>query len=391
MGMTAANDWTKELATKGFPDLKKVWSQLGRPNDVIATFNIHWQHNYNHVSRTTMYGFMNKYFNLGYTEPVLEREFVVPTIDDITVWTAAHPKPSGDKVGGAHEKALLRHWSDDSDKLIAGRGDVVARAWELIIGRAVPAATDVEADKPARTPRGNYSLFEGSVRDTRNNQEVSYAYLRPPEEKWNGTVALWLNNRGLESVATENGPSAAAQKLLDAGIAIAVPNLYLASAKEQPLNPPKSKDPQRNDWQWAACYTYGYNPSLVAHRVHDVMTSVVALRKAAETRPVSIIVAASDGAGVVAAAAVALLKDKVAGAVIDTEGFRFASLNDQWHPLFVPGAVKYGDVPGLLALCAPLKPTVLGEKGAKGGADAVAAAVLSIATRQVRAAPASGE
>ena len=391
MGMTAANDWTKELATKGFPDLKKLWSALGKPNDVMATFNIHWQHNYNHVSRTTMYGFMNKYFKLGYTEPVLEREFVVPGIDEITVWTAAHPKPAGNKVGGAHEKALLKHWSEDSDRLIAGRSDVIARAWQLMIGRAVPAAEDVKADKPARTDHATYALYKGTVRDTRNNEEVSYAYVRPPEDKWNGTVALWLNNRGLESLTTGGAPSAAAQKLLDAGIAIAVPDLYLASAKEQPLNPPKSKDRLRNDWQWAACYTYGYNPSLIVHRVHDVMTSVVAIHNAADAKPVKIIVAGGEGAGVVAAAAAALMKDKVAGAVIDTEGFRFASVTDQWDPQFVPGAVKYGDVPALIDLCAPLKPTVLGEKGAKGGSDAVAAAVIAIAARPARATANSGQ
>ena len=43
-------------------------------DNVMATFNTHWMHNYNHVSRTTMYGFMNKHFKLGFSEPVLELE-----------------------------------------------------------------------------------------------------------------------------------------------------------------------------------------------------------------------------------------------------------------------------------------------------------------------------
>ena len=85
-----------------------------------------------------------------------------------------------------------------------------------------------------------------------------------------------------------------------------------------------------------------------------------------------------------AAAAAAMMKETLAGAVIDTEGFRFASLNDQWHPMFVPGAVKYGDVPGLIKLCAPLNPTVLGEAGANGGTATVAAAVLGLASRSPR-------
>jgi hypothetical protein len=85
-----------------------------------------------------------------------------------------------------------------------------------------------------------------------------------------------------------------------------------------------------------------------------------------------------------------MVKEGLAGAVIDTGGFRFASLNDQWDTLFVPGAVKYGDVPGLIELCAPLHPTVLGENGTQGGADAVAAAVAGIATRDARPAAKAG-
>ncbi len=376
MGMTAANDWTKELEKKGFPDLKKVWSKLGHPDDVIATFNIHWQHNYNHVSRTTMYGFMNKHFNLGFSEPVLEREFVVPTEAEMTVWTGAHPKPTGDKVGGAHEKALLKHWSTDSDRQIAAMPAVTGRAWELMIGRARPAADDLQVERGSRVDWGQYAVFKGTVRDARHNEEVPFTYVRPSEEKATGTVALWLSNRGLESLTDNGGPSAAAQRLLDSGIGIICPTLYLADAKEQPLNLPKSKDPKRNEWSWAACYTYGYNPTLVAHRVHDVMAAVAAIRKETSSKPVKIILAGCDGAGVVAAAAAAVMKDQFAGLVLDTEGFRFATLNDPWHPLFVPGAVKYGDVPALVGLSVSLQPTVLGENGAKGGIDAVANAVL---------------
>src|SRR3954463_8162350 len=115
--------------------------------------------------------------------------------------------------------------------------------------------------------------------------------------------------------------SAAAQKLLDAGVTIACPTLYLPDAKEQPMNPVKSKDAQRNEWQWAACYTYGYNPSLVVHRVHDAMSVAASLAGDAALKSSRIIVVGSDGAGVVAAAAAAQMKTVVRGAVIDTAGF----------------------------------------------------------------------
>ncbi|MDH3583542.1 MAG: acetylxylan esterase, partial [Phycisphaerae bacterium] len=46
---------------------------------------------------------------------------------------------------------------------------------------------------------------------------------------------------------------------------------------------------------------------------------------------------------------------------IDTTGFRFAELDRLDHPMFVPGAAKYHDLPGLIALCAPARLQLGGE------------------------------
>jgi cephalosporin-C deacetylase-like acetyl esterase len=378
LGLTAANDWTKELEKKGWPELKNVWAKLGKPDHVTATFNVHWAHNFNHVSRTTLYGFINKHFKLGFSEPVLEREFVVSPPSEVTVWTDAHPKPTGDKVGGAHEQALLKYWSDDSDRVIAGRPEIIARAWEIMIGRTLPAKTDLRLERTDRSARDGYTVESGTVTDTRHNTTVPWTFVRPNGDRWNNTIALWLTNRGIEGLTDGNGPNAAAKQLLDAGFAIAVPTLYLPQAKEQPMNVPKNNDPQRHAWQWASSYTYGYNPSLVAHRVHDAMTAVATIVAQTESRPAKIILIGSNGAGVVAAATAAVLKERLAGVVVDTEGFRFASLNNPWDPMFVPGAVKYGDVPGLLKASGALNPVVLGDGGTKGGAEAIVAAVLKM-------------
>lgn len=373
MGMTAADDWTKELETKGFPDLKMVWTKLGKPGNIMATFNTHWKHNYNHVSRTTMYGFMSKNFKLGFSEPVLEREFVVSTPEELTVWTAEHPKPTGDQVGGAHEKALLKHWSADGDAQLKDRPDLLAKAWEIIVGRPMPASGDVSFTQDRKAAKDGYEIIQGTTHVTKDKEDVPVTLFGPAAGKWNGTTVLWLTAHTLKQ------PDAAMKKLLDAGVAIAMPQLYLPGATQNPWNPVKTKDQKNHDsWQWAACYTYGYNHPLVVQRVHDAM-STVAVLKQGEHRVKRIILAADDGMGAVGALAAATMKDALGGAVIDTEGFRFASLRDALDPQFVPGAVKYGDLPGLLGLCDQGRLAVLGEQGKKGGEDAVAAAVLKMA------------
>jgi hypothetical protein len=102
-----------------------------------------------------------------------------------------------------------------------------------------------------------------------------------------------------------------------------------------------------------AAYTFGYNPPLFCWRVHDVLTALAAV-SALPDAPYTIILHASGTvAGPVAAGALAVSGDAVAEAEIDAGDFRFADLDRLDHPMFVPGAVKYGDLPGLLALRAP--------------------------------------
>ena len=116
--MTAANDWTKELMTRGYPDLQKLYKTLGHGDRVHAQAFLHFDHNYNAVSRTAVYHFINKHLNLGHAEPIIERDYKPLTKEELSVWTAEHPKPSGDKAGDAHERALVKWMTDDAAKQV---------------------------------------------------------------------------------------------------------------------------------------------------------------------------------------------------------------------------------------------------------------------------------
>ena len=362
LGMTAADDWTKELQTKGFPELSNLYTQLGKPDAVMATFNTHWKHNYNHVTRTTVYGFMNKHFHLGFKEPVLERDFAVASADELTVWTKEHPAPGAENTGDAHERALLKHWSADSDKLLSGPDAVetLRNAWGIIVGRKVPAPESITSDEPTKLDRGDHLFMTATLRNTSANEEIKTHYLFPKKE-WNGTAVLWLSNRGLDSVGGAVGANETAKSLLGAGNALVIPELYLQGASAAPRLVDKAKDP--NAWGHAACYTYGYNPTLLASRVHDAMAVLVSIHNHPKWAVKKVIVVGVDGACPVAAATTALMREQVDAAAFDTQSFRFASFTDQYQPMFVPGAVKYGDVPGLIKLCSPVKLAVAGEGG----------------------------
>jgi hypothetical protein len=102
----------------------------------------------------------------------------------------------------------------------------------------------------------------------------------------------------------------------------------------------------------AAAYTFGYNHSLFAQRVHDIL-SVLKHVQTREPRPRRVLLAGLNGAGHWVAAARAQAGKAVDAAAIDTAGFRFGKVLNLHDVDFLPGGAKYGDLPGLLALGAP--------------------------------------
>ena len=111
LAMTAANDWTKEMATKGFPELYSHYALLGAAEQVKLIPLVHFDHNYNYVSRAAMYSWFNKYLKLGWPEPVVEEDSHRLTAEELTVWDAEHSKPAG---GPEFERRLLASWTADA-------------------------------------------------------------------------------------------------------------------------------------------------------------------------------------------------------------------------------------------------------------------------------------
>ncbi|HEY2147499.1 MAG TPA: alpha/beta hydrolase family protein, partial [Pirellulales bacterium] len=93
LGMTAADDWTKEIAAKGLPELERHYAMLGVPKNVTAKVLTQFPHNYNYVSRAVMYRFMNDYLKLGLENPIVEEDFKPLSIPEMKVWDADHPRP----------------------------------------------------------------------------------------------------------------------------------------------------------------------------------------------------------------------------------------------------------------------------------------------------------
>ena len=376
LGLTAADDWTVELETKGYPDLVRLYEMLGYPNRLTAVFHTQFKHNYNQINRQAMYSFFNRHFRLGKDEPVVERDYRPLSQEEATVWTADHPAPSGDQVGDAHETRLLELATRDSDqqleKLIPQSRDelgafqeVVGGAWETILGRRLDQVGSVVFSQSSQRSRDQYVERVGIVESERFGEQVPTLLLESKADS--GDTVIWITDSGKSGIYQGDEPTNAVKDVLAAGMNVIAGDLYgqgESRTEQQPADAQrmwKQRDGSQG-WHRFAGYTYGYNHCLFAQRVHDIL-SLVEYAKSRGKGDVHL-VGLGTVAGPLAAAACSQSGGEIASTVVDMKEFRFQNLDRHDDPMFVPGAVKYLDVDGLLADCAPARIRLMGTDSA---------------------------
>jgi len=357
-GMTAANDWTKEIETKGLPELKKLYALVGAKDQVMGKALVQFPHNYNYVSREVMYQFFNDRLRLGLETPVVEEDYQPLDRAELSVWDDAHPQPQG---GPEHERSLLatiaraaqRQLDELTPRDAAGLArfrQVVCGAVDVIVGRGLPAADELQWDLKGEDDRGEWMQFSGWLRNAKRGEELPIVFLHP--YAWRRRVAIWLRPEGKAGLFLPTGDvRPEIGRLLAAGVTVVgVDCLYQGelSPDGKPLDEARNVENPRE----FAGYTLGYNHALAAERAHDVLAAISFCRSYQADKPDEIILIATDGAAPWAAAALAQAGPAVDRAAIDTAGFRFASLRSIRDVNLLPAVVKYGDLPGLVALAA---------------------------------------
>jgi dienelactone hydrolase len=387
MGMTAADDWTKEMPMKGFPELKKHWEMMGAPQNVFLKPALHFGHNYNQVSRTAMYNWMNRHFNLGFKEPVLERDFHRLTAAELTVWDKEHPKPLG---GPEFEKQLLRSWHEDAQKKLekaSASADefraLLRPAVNAIIQRTLATAGQVEFDLKTKNEETQYVEMTGLLQNKVYKEELPATFLYPKD--WHSRTVIWLSEQGKDGLYDANGLKPAVKRLLAGGTAVVGVDL-LYQGEFSPDGTAVTRTRKVKNPREAAAYTFGYNQSLFTQRVHDVL-SVLSFITKHERQSASIDLVALDGTAPIAAVARAQAGGAVRRLAMGNADFRFGNLKEIHDVSFLPGGAKYGDVSGFLALAAPQQTRLVGAQSAPelaqkiyksaGAADALSVANAS--------------
>ncbi|MFM7071619.1 MAG: acetylxylan esterase [Planctomycetota bacterium] len=363
--LIAADDWTKEIMTKGMPELSRLYELLGAAGRIEAHAHLQFPHNYNYVNRAHMYTFFNREFGLKLPEPVIEADFQPLSRDELTVWTKDYPKPPG---GDDHERALVRELTRDADRQIvaltpsdaatlAKYREVVGGGFDAIFRRRVEDVGEVSQTNLEETDRGGFLYYRCRLAAARHGEMVTTTYFYP--KRWNEQVVVWATERGSEGLEANGNPIPAVETLIKAGFAVAGIDL-IGQGKDAP-NDLRGANRRVNNPREFAGFTYGYNDPVFVQRVNDLLT-VVAHARSHQPAPKKIHLVGLAGAGPWVAAAAAQSGAAIDRLAVDSRGFRFAQLTDFLDPAFVPGVVKYGDLPALLALGAPHSLRLAGER-----------------------------
>ena len=323
LGMIGANDWTREIMTKGFPELKRHYEMLGAGDKLMARAMVHFEHNYNYVSREVMYHWFNKHLQMGLPEPVVEEDYRPLSIAEMSVWDADHPRPSG---GEDYERQLLAWMTADSaaqmaalfpydSRSLAKYREVVGGAVDAIVGRELPKAGAIEMVQHGSQDRGAWQEITALLRYPAEEEELPVIILRP--NTWNRRTVIWLSEQGKAGLyGDEDQLVSEARELLAAGTAIVAPDLlyqgeFLADGKA--LGEARRV---KNPRQYVG-FTLGYNRALCVERAHDVLSVVAWLRNGEPMRSDVVGLLALKGTAPWAAVALAQARGAVDRAAIE--------------------------------------------------------------------------
>lgn len=381
MGLTAADDWTRNFQSDGFPQLQAVYDLYGQPKNVHLTARLEFGHNFNSVGRRAMYAWFHQHLSLD--EP-LEDEHSIQFLprDQLTVYDQDHPAPPG---GETFEAILLRRWDATASQQLG-----FVQVDGLEDSANVDNQLQTEEEKENSLSELLLMLSKGWQSIIGHPQgRLSWKKIKTAEHQ-NGSTKIWIESSGHRLTTPLTIISGNAfnpkkvllavslsdfhqlekqhwQPWLDQDWTILIPHLLYSGDLTDPQNPDGENRLAPNG-RYAAGYTFGYNRSVLAWRASQVIDVCHLLIEEATclSEPVQelTIVGARGLEGLVLMAASQVMLDQSSleknADSIAAKGmikmaffgldFRFDSVGNLEDAMFLPGSVRYGDLGGLLRL-----------------------------------------
>lgn len=363
--MTAADDWTKAMMTDGYPELQRIYAMSGNEQDVYCRPMLHFKHNYNYVTRATMYQWMNRHLKLGLDDPVIEQDFEPLTDAEMAVWNGDHPAPT--ETGFAHARNVCRWfdqqanqklWTDkpENPKSLEDFRDSVVDAWKVIFDQGVPESVDYQVIGSKES--NGVEIEKGIVSVPSRKAKLPLVTVRKVGSKVS-KVVIWSDEQGKSAAFDrDGGPADLLVNLVDSGTTIMLPDLY-HQGELQVEGTVANQQPLIKDDRPFSAFTFCYNRTAVVQRAADLLAIVA---HATTQKPDAIRLLGTGNAALWVVPATIHAGGMIENIAIDSSRVRFCDATSYSDVNFVPGAVKYGDLPALMALRTPHALTVFANQ-----------------------------
>lgn len=359
MGVTAANDWTKEMRTKGFPELKQLYRLFDAEDKVMLVDRTEFGHNYNKISRTAMYQWFKRHFGLaGSTQ---ERPYQRLTAKELTVWNEQYPKPKADPD---FERGLLKWWQVNAKQEIKKRTNNQAKkkkfyqdAFQAVFQRSFPKPGEVKFTANYKKDRGEYFVIGGAVKNQLHGEEFPVLFVHP--KVWNGRAVVITSDSGKNHLfEDQSGLKPWVKVLVGKGFSVVAPDLIF-QGETLPVENwiHKLKTRKVANPRQAAAYTFGFNHTVFAQRTHDLL-NLFSMMSNHDPKPDSVTIVGMGKTGSIGAAAIALYRGNVNQLIISKESLKSLDVADIFDPYFLPGVMRFNGLEGM-EMASGVKPVVV--------------------------------
>jgi len=350
---TATGDWTKEFLEKGFPEIKAVY-KLFNAEDNVESMRQTAAHNYNLKSREAVYNFFNKHLKLGAPSPIVEAKFEPLTVQEMSVFNEAHPRPEN-SIDAPHLREYLAATTAKRIEALRPKDEasltklreVMKTALTHICATSIPSNKEIHDHDFASKVSFEKAIEKTFLSRNEGGEKIPIVVLFSSTPAFTGGCTIVAAPRGKAALVNKDGKlNEPAASLLAHGHAVVLVDLFGIGENTASLEGKKSPDRSKD-------FFAGYNRTVLANRVHDLLTVVAAGIPEANLDLKSVNLIGLGDQGTACLLAAALSNGAISRVAVDADKFDFDQVKDYNDPRFLPSAQRFGGIWPLSALIAP--------------------------------------
>lgn len=345
----ATGDWTKEIIEKGGPEIRSSYELVGA-GDRVSIVRYEAPHNYNRRSREAVYDWLNRSWQLGSVPPIQEQPFEPISKAQLEVFNEKHPRPA-DAIGPTELKRVLidgaqrqlNELRPTNVKTLFQFKQTVATALSHLVASELPRPDQVAAESLGFVEQKDFRAERLLLSRKGGGEQVPAMLFVPKNAAHKATLVVHPSGKAaLLDASGQPGPLLAG--LLDKGQTVLAIDAFLTGEFQNSRTPTPAPDPRIG---FFPCF----NRTLLAQRVHDILTAVACLQAKAGVKGVNLVGIQDAGPWCLLSRGLCFVAvDRLA---VDVGPASFSNVKDVTDPMYLPGALRYGDLPTLAVLSAP--------------------------------------